>query len=85
MNSIKSLAKFFGWCTVINIGLILLFLLGITVFHEVFVGLTTAIFGVTQEEAKATLFLVFMQFRLAVVVLNLVPYIALKIMAATDR
>ena len=36
---------------------------------------------VTKEEAKTTFLRTFMQFRLAIVVLNLVPYVALKIMA----
>ena len=85
MNSIKTLATFFGWCTVINIGLLLLFLLGTSVFHELFIDLTTAIFRVTQDEATATLFRIFMQYRLAIVVVNLVPYVALKIMDAADR
>ena len=85
MNSIKTLAAFFGWCTVINIGLILIALFGISLFHDVIVDLTTAIFGVARDEVDATFFRVFMHYRLAIVVLNLVPYVALKIIAATDR
>ena len=43
--------------------------------------LSAKMFGVTKEEAKATFFRVFQQYRLAFVVLNLVPYIALTLMA----
>ena len=81
MNSIGTLATFFGWCTVINIGMVLLFLLICGLFHEGIAELLGKIFGVPKEEAKATLFRVLQQYRLMVVVLNLVPYIALKIMA----
>jgi hypothetical protein len=81
MNSIETLATFFGWCAVINIGVIVLFLVFLTVFHE-FVGkLSAKMFGVTKEEAKTTFFRIFLQYRLAFVLLNLVPYVALKIMA----
>jgi hypothetical protein len=81
MNSIDTLATFFGWCTVINIGFVLFVLLVFAVFHEGFGRLTARIFGVTEAEAKATLFRIFMQYRVLIVVLNLVPYIALKIMS----
>ena len=50
-------------------------------FHEGVGKLNAQIFGVTKEEAKATFLRVFQQYRLAFVVLNLVPYLALTIMA----
>ena len=81
MNSIETLATFFGWCSVINIGIILLFLMFVSAFHEGFGEISARMFGVTKEEAKATFFRIFMQYRIAFAVLNLVPYIALKIMA----
>ncbi len=80
MNSIQTLATFLGWCTVINIGVILLLLLGLSVFREGIGELSAKMFGITKEEAKATFFRFFMQYRLAFAILNLVPYIALKIM-----
>ncbi len=81
MNSIETLTTFFGWCTVINFGVILLGLLLFSVFHEFAGKLSAKMFGVTNEEAKATFFRVFQQYRLAFVVLKLVPYIALTLMA----
>ena len=81
MNSIETLATFFGWCAVINIGAALLFLLVFSLFHDVFATLTAGMFGVTKEEAAVTFFRMFQQFRLALLVLNIVPYIALKIMS----
>ena len=80
-NTIETLAMFFGWCTVINFGIILFLLLMFGLFHERIGELKAKWFGVTTEEAKATLFRVVHQYRLLFVVLNLVPYIALKIMA----
>ncbi len=80
MNSIETLATFFGWCTVLNIGVVLVFLVFISAFHEFGADMSARMFGITKAEAKATFFRIFMQFRIAIVVLNLVPYLALKIM-----
>ena len=75
MNSIEALATFFGWCTVINFGALFWILVkeGIGEF-------VATIFGVTKEEVKTTFLRVLMQYRAAIIVLNLVPYVALKIM-----
>ena len=81
MNSIETLTTFFGWCTVVNLAFILLFLLFVGVLREPVGKLRAWIFGISREEANATLFRVFMQYRLAFAVLNLVPYLALRIMA----
>ncbi len=81
MNSIETLATFFGWCAVINIGIILFGALKLSLFHEWVAKLNAKIFGITKEEAKRGVFHVFQQYRLAFVVLNAVPYIVLKIMA----
>jgi len=80
MNSVETLATFFGWCAAINIGIILLGVLFFGVAHEWVGRISAKIFGVTNEEAKATFFRVFQQYRLALVVLNIVPYLALELM-----
>ena len=80
MNSIEMLATLIGWCSVINFGIIMLGALLFGVFHEGGGKLSAKMFGVTKEEAKATIFHVFQQYRLAFVFLNVVPYIALEIM-----
>ncbi len=81
MNSIETLTTFFGWCSVINLGALLLATLFFSVLHEFAGKFHAKIFGVTKEEAKATFFRVFQQYRLAWVILNVVPFIALNIMA----
>ena len=81
MNSIETLATFFGWCTAVNVGLLLLAMLVFSVFRDIFATITAKMFGVTKEEAAVTFFRVFQQYRLAVVVLNVVPFVALTIMS----
>jgi Zn-dependent protease len=83
MISLETLTTFLGWCTVINIGILLVFLVAMSVIKKdgFFITLAVKIFGNTQEDALATMFRVFQQYRLLFVMFNLVPYIALKIMA----
>ena len=80
MNSVEGLATSFGCCSVIYSGIILFGVRFFSVFHEGVGKPSTKMFGVTKEEAKATIFHVFQQYRLAFVFLNVVPYIALEIM-----
>ena len=80
MNSIDTLTTFFGWCTVINIGLICFLKFLLCVFHAGLGRLNAKFFGVTEAEAKAINLRVLMQYRLAFLMLVLIPYIALKIM-----
>ncbi len=79
MSSIETLATFFGWCTVINIG----FLFGLLVRGIVIRRLKIAesVLGLSEEEVKTAYANVFMQYRSAILILNATPYIALKIMA----
>jgi hypothetical protein len=81
MNSIEILATFFGWCTVINIGVLLIAGLTWILVKEGIIELAARMFGVTKEDMKVTLMRVLAQYRAAIIVLNLVPYVALKIMA----
>lgn len=80
--SIESLATFFGWCTVINAGLILLilFLTAIVNKDGFPFNLIARIFGISMDQVRATHFRVFQQYRFTIVMLNLVPYLAIKIM-----
>ncbi|MGI9203609.1 MAG: DUF6868 family protein [Woeseiaceae bacterium] len=80
--SLDVLATFFGWCTVINAGFILL-ILGLTAIVNKAgfpFDLIARIFGISIEEVRATHFRVFQQYRFTIVVLNLVPYAAIKMM-----
>ncbi len=60
-------------CTAIKIGIVLL---GVSFFglaHDWAGMITAKVFGVTSEDAKVTFLRVFQQYRLALVVLNIVP------------
>ena len=79
--NIETLATFLGWCTVINIGLLMFAGLFWILAKDGLSKLAATMFGVTHEEVKATFLGVLMQYRAAIIILNLVPYFALKAMA----
>ena len=81
VNSIDTLTTFLGWCVVLNIAVMLVAVLLMSVAREAVGKINAKLFGVTHEEAKITLFRVLQQYRVAVAVLNVVPYVALRIMA----
>jgi len=87
VTSMRTLTTFLGWCTVINIGLLLLAGFGWMVVKDHVSVLGTEMFGVTDAELKATFLRVLLQYRAGIFLFNLVPWVVLKIMArtATDR
>lgn len=80
MTSIQTLATFFGWCTVINLVLIVVVFLLFGVFHEFLGRVMAKFFGVGEESVKETLLRAMMEYRVLFFVFNVVPYAALKIM-----
>ena len=53
----------------------------ISLLHDWMRETSGKMFGISDEEAKATLFRIFLQYRLSIALFNLVPYIALKLMS----
>ena len=75
----RTLGFFFGsgaGCTVINGG----FMLGLLVRGVVVRKLAVRFFGVSEEEVRTAYMNVFLQYRSAFLILNVAPYIALRIM-----
>ena len=79
MSSIETLATFFGWCTVINTVILLGLLVRGIVVRKLKLG--ELVFGVSEEVVKTAYVNVFVQYRSAILIFNLTPYIALKIMS----
>ena len=80
MVTLESLAEFFGWCTVINAVLLMLAGLFLSVARTWVVGIHTKMFGINESELPGAYFQYLANYKLAVLVFNLVPYAALKMM-----
>jgi hypothetical protein len=86
MITYKRLVAFFGWMLVINIGLLILTFLGLTALRGVLYPIHSAIFAVNVDDL-ARIYLEFIaEYKSLIIVFNLVPYIALKIIGLSkDR
>lgn len=81
MDSIEALTTFIGWCTILNLVIILLIVAFSFFFHEGQGRYYERLWGISQENAKMTWSLAFQIYRVLFVFFNLVPYVVLKIMA----
>ncbi len=80
MNSIETLRQFFGWCAVINIGFLLLATIMITLFRRQAMKLHQRLFGLSEAEVSLEYFRYLGRYKIATVVLTVVPYLALRMM-----
>lgn len=81
MNSIDTWAEFFGWCTVINLGIYLLTIGGLTLFRSMVLRINAKMFSISEEEVAIVGFQYVGAYKLAITLLCFVPYVALKIMS----
>lgn len=81
MISIEVLAEFFGWCTVINIGIYLLTVSALSLFRGVAYRINASIFSISEEAVARVSFQYVGAYKLALTLLCFVPYFALKIMS----
>jgi len=81
MTTIESLTTFFGWCSVINIGVLLFSTLGLLVMKGPISAIHGKMFGVNPENMPTTYFQYLGNYKIAIFVLNLVPYFALRLMS----
>ena len=81
MNSIEALAEFFGWCTVINIGIYIFTVVSLTLFRGMVLRINARIFLISEEDVSRVSFQYVGAYNLAITILCFVPYLALKIMS----
>ncbi len=81
MNSLDAITTFFGWTTAINF--VLLFVLTITmiVARDAISRIHGRMFGLEPADLSRAYFQYIAQFKIAIIVFSLTPYVALKLMA----
>ena len=79
MLTINELISFLGWCSVINLSLLVLSSLFIFVFKDFVTGFHSRISGIDKQDLVSMYFQYLGNYKIVIIVLNLVPYIALKI------
>ncbi|WP_286265971.1 DUF6868 family protein [Thalassotalea atypica] len=78
--NINELTTFFGWCTVLNIGLLAFAAIFLFFFRGFAINVHTKLTGVSASKLPSLYFSYLANYKLSIIVFNLVPYIALKVM-----
>ena len=81
MNSIDSLATFFGWLTIVNIGIYIIVAIGVTAFRGMMVSMNVKIFRISEDDIMRESFRYVANYKLLITVFCFAPYLTLKIMA----
>lgn len=79
--SIDQLTEFLGWASVINLAMLFL-AAGMLVFmRDSIAAIHSRFFDLDDSELNKVYFQYLAQYKIAIIMLNIVPYFALKIMA----
>jgi len=81
MFTLNEFTVFLGWCLVINVGILLFATLILTLFKNPVAKLHSKLFNLNPEDLPMVYFQWLGNFKMAIYILNLVPYIVLKIMS----
>ncbi len=78
--TIETIREFFGWCAVINIGLLILSSILLIAVRGAALRIHGKMFNLDEKYLSQAYFQFLAQYKIAIIVLNVVPYFALKIM-----
>ncbi|MCF6314676.1 MAG: hypothetical protein L3J39_19670 [Verrucomicrobiales bacterium] len=79
--TIEMLTEFFGWITIINMGLLMFTTVMILILKGVVIKIHSKMFGIVEQDLNRMYFEYLGRFKILVIVFNLTPYIALKIIS----
>lgn len=74
------LISFFGWCSVINLGLLIFSTLFIVFFNDFTKKTHSKMFNIPKEDLDVIYFKYLGYYKLSILLFNLAPYFALRIM-----
>jgi len=79
--SVEILSGFLFWCAVINYGLLIIWFMAFLLARDVICNIHRKIFGISVEQFNGIIYAGIAFYKILILVLNLIPYIALKIAA----
>jgi len=79
--NMNSLTVFFGWCTVINFVILTVSTILVVVFSKSIEKLHSKIFKINPDDVALIYYKYLGGYKIGIILLNLTPYIALKMMA----
>ena len=81
MNSLQAVTAFIGWTTVINIVLLVVSSITVIAARQSISRIHGRMFGLETADLSRAYFQYLAQYKIAIIVFSLTPYIALKLMA----
>ena len=80
MITFDTLTTFLGWCSVINISVFVFAVIILMTLRESISKIHSKLFGLNPVNLPLTYFQYLGNYKIAIIMFNVVPYIALKIM-----
>lgn len=77
--TIEIIREFLGWCSVINIGLLMFSSIFLFVFRGVASRVHSKMFNLDENYLSQAYFQYLAQYKIAIIVFNIVPYFAIRI------
>ena len=81
MNSIETWTTFFGWCTVVNIGIYVLSVTMLSLMRNFAYGMQAKVFAVSVEDAARVSISYVGAYKLLITVFCFTPWLALTLMS----
>ena len=81
MENIQYLLSFFGWCSAINISVLLFATVFLVSFGDFAKNIHSKMFHVPKDQLDLVYFKYLAYYKLSIFIFNLAPYFALRIMA----
>lgn len=78
--NLDTLREFLGWCSLINIGLLMFSTIMLIAMRDTVTGIHRSLFRIDEEALHQAYFRYLANYKIAVIVFNIVPYLALCIM-----
>ena len=78
---LSQIEVFLGWCTVINIGILLFSTIVLAVAKEPIAEIHSRIIRLSQKDLSNAYFQYLAIYKIGILLFNLTPYIALKLMS----
>jgi hypothetical protein len=80
MDNLQTLTTFLGWCSVINIAALCLATLALTLMRGPVIRIHSRLLGVSQADLPMAYMYYLSNYKIGIVMLNIVPYLALILM-----
>ena len=81
MTALNTWTTFFGWLTIVNIGIYLITVIALNIMRDFAYRTNARIFRIGEEEVARTTFKYVGAFKLLITVFCFSPWLALKLMA----